>query len=111
MKIYYYLDQKVDKKAWESIDNKEEFQILISGWKVIFIKNALPHFIDIYNKTFDNHFNKIYKVLMFSIWGSVSPTLWGILNHALLAETGISYQEKEQQIIVYFASEEKGNAY
>lgn len=102
---FYYLDKNILDNAWTTIDNKKSFIIKVTGWRVRILKKSMAMYMKyFYEKECHNEKKKISEILKFAPFGMFTPTLWGIINHALLAGMAIEYYEKGDTLSISFHS-------
>lgn len=98
-----YSDKFLFNKAWKAIDNDCEFEIYISfsDWRCKFIKKAWR----LYEITFIEDNRTFINKVKFSIYGIVTPMLWGIVNHAVVAKMNVNGLKSNDGFILKFNQE------
>lgn len=104
----HYDNKNILSDALKAIDENKSFYIVVNGWRKSIIKKTMPMYIKyFYNRHKRNEKTKKIEILKFAPCGILTPTLWGIINHAMLAGIKIEYQDIDNILTVSFQAKGK----
>lgn len=104
-----YSDRDVFNKAWSAIDQRLPVDIIVHGWRVRFVRRAMPLCDAIFGARSRGERHTRLDLLRLGLYGWWSAsTLLGIYHHAVFTGMIADWRETDGAIVVSFRSSMNG---